>query len=219
VVTLAEDGRPVQGPPAAPEYPALHVQAVAAVLSAGEPEFAGQLSHLAIPLPVVYVPATHLVHNPSRLEDPALHVQAMRVTLPAGESALAGKLLQLASPRVALYDPATHSVHVPPAKPEDPVLHVQAVRVMLPARTDRPSGHRLLLVPKVQTVRIDWAALTVGVPATCLVLARDTLCACSAVEARRARVARAVCLRVACLRCVGVGRAALAHVTCSTHRR
>ena len=112
VVTLAEDGLAVQGPPATPEYPALHVQAVQAVLSAGEPKFAGQLSHLTFPLPVVYVPATHFVHNPSRLEDPALDVQAVRVTLPAGESALAGQLLQLASPRVVLYDPATHTVHI-----------------------------------------------------------------------------------------------------------
>jgi len=98
VVTLAEDGRPVQGPPAAPEYPALHVQAVAAVLSAGEPEFAGQLSHLAIPLPVVYVPATHLVHNPSRMEDPALHMQAVAAVLPAGELEFAGQASHAVAP-------------------------------------------------------------------------------------------------------------------------
>jgi len=100
VVILAEDGLTEQGPPAAPEYLALHVQAVAAMLSAGEPEFARQLSHLAFSLPVVYVPATHLVHNPSRLEDPVLHVQAVRETLPAGESALAALAVSIPTCRL-----------------------------------------------------------------------------------------------------------------------
>ena len=93
-MTLSEDGMTVQGPPSAPEYPALQMQAVEAVLSAGEPEFAGQPSQLAFPLPVLNVSATHLVHTPSRPEDPALHMQAARAMLPAGESAFAGQLLQ-----------------------------------------------------------------------------------------------------------------------------
>ena len=40
-------------------YPASHAQAVAA---AGELECAGQLTHVAFPVPGLYVPATHAVH-------------------------------------------------------------------------------------------------------------------------------------------------------------
>jgi len=131
-MTISEDGVTVQGPPSAPENPALQMQAVEAVLSAGEPEFAGQLSQLAFPLPALNVSATHLVHTPSRPEDPPLHMQAARVLLPAGESVFAGQLVQVASPLTALYDPVTHALQDPPSWPEYPALHVHRVRASLP---------------------------------------------------------------------------------------
>ena len=64
MVTLSEDSVAVQSPPAAPEYPALHVQAVRVILPAGELALAGQLLQIASPLVALYDPATHTVHVP-----------------------------------------------------------------------------------------------------------------------------------------------------------
>ena len=86
-----------------PVHPALQVQFVKAVLPAGDQEFDGQALHfelseapaaaeyvpapqsvqVAVPVNVLYFPATHAVHGPpSGPENPALQVHA--VTLPGG---------------------------------------------------------------------------------------------------------------------------------------
>ena len=65
------------------------MQAVKAVLSTGELEFAGQLLQLASPLPALNVPATHWVHDPpSGPEKPGLQVQSVAFLLAPGESEL-----------------------------------------------------------------------------------------------------------------------------------
>jgi len=87
-------------PPSRPVEPALHVQAVTAVLCAGELESAGQSTHAAAP---VYLPTTHWVHAPpSAPEDPALHAQAVAAMLRTGEMVLDGQRSHDAGPALDL---------------------------------------------------------------------------------------------------------------------
>ena len=53
----------VQGPPLAPDVPALQAQAVKSVLAGSEMESLGQSSQAALPACSLYVPAAHGVHN------------------------------------------------------------------------------------------------------------------------------------------------------------
>lgn len=157
----------VHGPPSGPDEPTLHVHKVKAELPAGELEYVGQveqvasnvapvtaeyrpdgqLRHKAVPVPTLYLPATHCVQvpPPSGPEEPALQVQAVMAELPAGELEWVGQVEQESSdvaPTVTEYVPATQSVHtavpdtalyfptrqfthVPPFGPEYPFLHTQ----------------------------------------------------------------------------------------------
>ena len=105
-------------------YPALHVQLLRTPLDAPEFAFAGhaihtddalaptaveyvaapQSVHTALPVPALYLPATHAEHAPpSAPVYPALQVQAVPAEPPAGEFAPAGQLVQT----VALLAPVT----------------------------------------------------------------------------------------------------------------
>jgi len=80
----------VHAPPFAPVYPALHWQAVAAVLSSGDVECSAQSEHTAgadTQASVVrYFPEAHWVQaKPLLPENPALHRQAVCHRFPAGE--------------------------------------------------------------------------------------------------------------------------------------
>jgi len=110
-----------------PVDPVLHVQAVEAVLSRGELEFAGQASQLADPGSALYVPGAHCEQvPPAGPVNPALHVQAAKAILPRGELEFAWQASQLADPRAALYVPMAHCEQVPPSGPEDPALQIQS---------------------------------------------------------------------------------------------
>jgi len=109
----------VHVPPSAPVKPTLHVQAVRATLEIGELEPAGhprqvvatvaptvveyvaapQSLHAALPVAILYLPATQAAHGPvpSGPEKPTLHVQAVRATLEIGELELVGHPIQVAA--------------------------------------------------------------------------------------------------------------------------
>ena len=111
--------------------------------------------HAALPLVVLYFPATHAVHGPPfGPVKPALQTvdtQAVPQVLPLGEVVPAGHethalaLLALVTPEYVparqfvhtalpvaiLYFPATQAVHGPPFGPVKPTLHVQAARAAL----------------------------------------------------------------------------------------
>ena len=122
-------------PPSSPVDPALHVQATTAVLGLGELELPGhatqadstvapavaeyfaaaQSVHTALPVAILYLPATHDVHvPPSGPVKPTLHVQAVTAELGLGELELLGHVTQVDSsvaPAVAKYFAAAQSVH------------------------------------------------------------------------------------------------------------
>ena len=94
----------VHVPPSGPEKPALQVQSLERMLPTGELEFDGQVLHVCAPVAptvpenvpptqvsqiaepgeLLYVPAVQLVHAPpSGPLDPLSHVQSLRASLPA----------------------------------------------------------------------------------------------------------------------------------------
>ncbi len=149
----------MHGPPSGPVKPALQVHADWAELAIGDWEavghtrhvptpvaataveyvFPAQVLHAAVPVVVLYFPATHAVHgpDPSGPVNPTLHVQAARIELAVGELELVGQArqvvatvaptvveyvpapqsMQVALPVVVLYLPATQAVHGPPFGP------------------------------------------------------------------------------------------------------
>ena len=134
-------GHTTHGPPSGPVKPALHVHTLDALQPLQDaPELeahatqvtadvapvaveyfaAAQSAHVALPVTVLYLPATQAVHgpDPSGPEKPTLHVQAATAEepivveyMPAVQSAHA------ALPVAALYLPAAQAVHVPPSGP------------------------------------------------------------------------------------------------------
>ena len=165
--------------------PTLHVQEVTTVLGLGELELAGharqvdssvapavaeylsaaQSVQTALPVVVLYLPATHAVHGPPLGPvNPTLQVQAMRVKLAIGELELVGHVrqvvatvaptvveyvpapqsVQTALPVAILYFPATHAVHGPPLGPVYPALQaglIQAALDVLAIGEVVPAGH------------------------------------------------------------------------------
>jgi hypothetical protein len=115
--------------------PALQVQAARVVLGLGELELLGhatqvastvaceldeyfpapQSVHAALPVLILYLPATQAVHvPPSGPVNPALQVQAARVVLGLGELELLGHVRHVASTVACVlveYFPAPQSVH------------------------------------------------------------------------------------------------------------
>jgi hypothetical protein len=163
-------------------YPALHEQAATVVLETGAFAFAGhdehvdkalapttvenvavpQSVHAALPVTILYLPATHAEHVPPFAPVyPALHEQAATVVLETGAFAFAGhdehvdkalapttsenvavpQSVHAALPVTILYLPATHAVHVPPFAPVNPALHKQATTVVLETGAFAFAGH------------------------------------------------------------------------------
>ena len=159
-----------QGPPSGPLEPALQVQFVKAALPTGELELDGQAVHVelaaaftaveyvpvpqfvhaAVPVDVLYLPATQSAHVPpwGPLE-PALQVQLVEAALPTGELESDGQAVHVAAftaveyvpvpqfvhsavPVDVLYFPATQSAQGPPSGPLEPALQVQFVKAALP---------------------------------------------------------------------------------------
>ena len=123
-------------PPSGPVDPSLHVQAATDVLALGELELPGHTIHVvaiiaptvveyvpaaqsvqtALPVAILYFPATQAVHgpDPSGPVDPALHMQAATDVLALGELELLGHARQVAAAVAAVvveYVPAAQSVH------------------------------------------------------------------------------------------------------------
>lgn len=107
----------------------------------------------ALPVYVLYLPATHCVHvPPSGPEEPALQMQFVETPLPANEYEFVGQSphvsdaaptvveyfptpqsVQTTVPVDVLYLPATHCVHTPPFGPDAPLSQMQFVEAPLPA--------------------------------------------------------------------------------------
>jgi len=119
----------VHVPPLGPVKPLSQVQAVLLMLpTAGECEFAEQVSHAAEPVTSLNSPASHCVHVPPLGPvKPTSHAQAVLLMLPAGESELAGQASHAAEPVTSLNLPASHCVHVPPSGPSKPASHTHSV--------------------------------------------------------------------------------------------
>ena len=82
----------------------------------------------ALPVAILYLPATQAVHVPPfGPVKPRLQIQAVSDMLVPGELEPAGHAVHVALPVVSLYVPATHAVHVPPLVPVKPKLHEQLV--------------------------------------------------------------------------------------------
>ncbi len=123
-------------PPLGPDDPMLHVQLVEAGLPAGDDasedvvqavhvdsanaplavEYlpAPQSVHVAGPVPILYLPATHAVQVPPfGPENPTLQMQPAKAEVPAGEFEFSGQvmLVSVAAPVPTRYLPAAESVH------------------------------------------------------------------------------------------------------------
>jgi hypothetical protein len=174
--------------------PTLHEQEVANELGLGELELAGhaihvvatvaptvveyvpapQSVHAALPVAVLYLPATHGEQTPpSGPVKPTLQVQAVRATLELGELELVGHPIQVvatvapavveyvpapqsvhaALPVAVLYLPAAQAAHGPdPSGPEKPTLHVQAARAELEIGELELVGHATQVAAAVAPV-------------------------------------------------------------------
>ena len=118
--------------------------------------------HTALPLVVLYFPATQAVHEPpSDPVNPELQVQAARAVLGLGELELLGharhvpsavacvlveyfpapQSVHAALPVAVLYLPAAHGEHAPPSGPVNPMLQVQAVATELGLGELEFAGH------------------------------------------------------------------------------
>jgi hypothetical protein len=162
--------------------PALQVQAERVVLGLGELELLGHVIHVpstvaceldeyfpapqsvhaALPVLILYLPATQALQGPpSGPVNPALQVQAARVVLGLGELELLGHATHVPStvacelveyfpapqsvhaalPVLILYLPATQALQGPPSGPVNPALQVQAARVVLGLGELESLGH------------------------------------------------------------------------------
>jgi hypothetical protein len=187
------------GPPSGPVYPALQEQPTDAVVIAGESEFIGhtpqvdaavapttaeyvpvpQFKHAAVPLAILYFPATHAEHGPpSGPVNPALQPQAETAELDAGEMLFAGhathvnavvaavaaeyipvpQSLHAALPLAILYFPTPQAEHVPPFGPVNPALQVQAVDTELAVGALEFTGHVAHVDAVVAAVAAEYVA-------------------------------------------------------------
>ena len=132
----------------APSYPTLQVHAALDALAMGELESLGhpmqntteveptlveyvpveQLVHAALPIAVLYFPATHAEHGlPSGPVAPDTQLQAVTTELLLGDVEPAGHAVHAALPVVPLYFPTSQVVHATPSGPVYPTIQVHAV--------------------------------------------------------------------------------------------
>ncbi len=110
--------------------PAGHATQVVATVAADVVEYvaAAQSVHAALPVLILYLPATHVEQTPpSGPVKPTLHVQATRTELAVGELELVGQARQVVTtvaPTVVEYVPAPQLVH---ATEPEVVLYVPAI--------------------------------------------------------------------------------------------
>ncbi len=156
---------------------------------------ATQSTHAALPVTILYLPATHAEHVPPFAPvKPALQVQAVITVLELGAFALEGQAkhvdealaptaaeyvadpqsVHTALPLLVLYLPATHVEQTPPSGPEDPALHVQIVLDAAEFEFARQTRHAedavaptvCKYVPVPQSVHASLPALVLYFPAT-----------------------------------------------------
>lgn len=173
------------------------MQAATAELAFGEFEFAGharhveasvaptdieyvpvkQFVHAALPLMVLYFPATHEVHRPpSEPVKPALQTQAATAELVFGEFEFAGHARHVEAsvaptameyvpakqsvhatlPLIVLYFPATQEVHRPPSGPVKPALQTQALTAELAVGELEFAGHVRHVVAIVAPAAVEY---------------------------------------------------------------
>jgi hypothetical protein len=123
---------------------------------------AKQSVHVALPLIVLYFPATQEVHRPpSGPVKPMLHTQALTAELAVGELEFAGHARHVVAivaptdieyvptkqsvhtpvPEMILYLPETHATHGPPSGPVKPMLQAQALTAALAFGELEFAGH------------------------------------------------------------------------------
>ena len=134
-----------------------------------------QSVHAALPLLVLYFPATQPVHGPPfGPVKPALHVQAASAELPLAELELGSHARQVAAsvafvvveyvraaqfvhaavPLVVLYFPATQPTHGPPFGPVKPALQSCAEARMTYINTNKARTSRMPHTPRAFISRI-----------------------------------------------------------------
>ncbi len=190
----------VQTPPSGPVKPALHVHMLDALQPLHDaPVFDGhaiqvaasvapvvveytpapQLVHNALPVLILYLPATHAEQTPPLGPvKPTLHVQAARTELDIGELEPAGHATQVVDivapdvveyvaaaqsvhvtlPVLILYLPGTHAEQTPPSGPVKPTLHEQATRTELDIGELEPAGHATQVVAIVAPDVVEYVA-------------------------------------------------------------
>ncbi len=132
----------------APSYPTLQVHAALDALAVGELELLGhpmqnttaveptlveyvpveQLVHEALPIAVLYFPATHAEHGlPSGPVVPTMQLQAVTTKLVIGDVEPRGHVLHATLPVVPLYVATAQAVHATPSGPVYPAMQVHAV--------------------------------------------------------------------------------------------
>jgi hypothetical protein len=159
--------------------PAGHETHALALLALVTPEYvpARQFVHTALPVAILYVPATQAVHGPPfGPVKPTLHVQAARAALEIGEYELAGharhvaeaeapvaveyvpaaQSVQTALPVAILYLPATQDEQTPPFGPVKPTLHVQAARTVLEIGEYELAGHARQVAADEAPVAVEY---------------------------------------------------------------
>jgi hypothetical protein len=103
-------GQPLQSPPSSPVKPALHEQLVTSVAASGPLACAGHVSHPAVPVVFLYVPAAHGSHGPPLGPvNPALQWQSVISSAPGGDDALFGHNAHAALLESDLKVPAGHA--------------------------------------------------------------------------------------------------------------
>ena len=158
----------VHGPdPSGPEKPTLHVQAATTELETGAFEFEGhdtqeaeslaptateneptpQAVHAALPLLVLYFPATQAVHDPSGPVFPAEHakVQFAKLVLANALDPSTPHVVHAPLPDTFLYVPDAQATHGPPPGPEYPGTHMQPLIGPVPDTEVEKLGHDVQL--------------------------------------------------------------------------
>jgi hypothetical protein len=121
-----------------------------------DPELAGHVSHVAVPINPLYVPASHAAHAPASAPvNPAEHWHS---ALPDKDSALAGQVSHPAVPPALLNVPAVHALHATSSEAAVcPGKHAQSVNSLLPAAEVEFKG---------QAVQFPDPVVTLNVPAS-----------------------------------------------------
>jgi hypothetical protein len=171
--------------------PALQVQAARAELGLGELELTGhvrqvtanvaavlveyvpaaQSVHAALPILILYLPATQAEQTPPfGPVNPALQVQSPAAELALNEIEFEGQSVHATLPVLILYLPATQAEQTPPFGPVNPALQVQSPAAELALYEIEFEGHVIHVVEIVAPVLVEYVPVPQSVHAALPVL-------------------------------------------------